>query len=137
MFNADEILLKDQIKYKWMAAKELLEINEGLSRSYISDILTQLKENEVEIPNYFRKLFCFKCFNIFDIGVNCNVFVNLDKNDKETVLMNYKCLNCKHIQCVKSKKTKEEMNKRRQSADTLNRSKDNKRRKLLTSSLKD
>ena len=97
---------EETINFYWELAKEADKVDKQLSASYINELLETMKEQNKELPEYSKKLFCLKCFSIFHIGENCKVTTGSCKKHPNTKFIEYHCLCCKNTQRINVSRAK-------------------------------
>jgi len=118
-----------QIDHFWDVALKMREISDGLSRVAISEMLELMRQERLDIPTHFKKLFCFKCFTIFEVGKNMKVNVVSKRNHPNLKIVEYHCLYCRNKQAINHLRAKEfqRVNKIEEERPKMK----NERRKLL------
>lgn len=89
-----------QIQHYWEMALNSLEFSPELSRSIIEQMLQTIRNHEMPIPSYFKKLFCFKCLTIYVPGKNVSVHVSSFKKHPNLKVVSYYCLSCHYTQRI-------------------------------------
>lgn len=97
---------EDNVSYFWNLAIASNSISPQLSKSMIFEMLESIKASDKPIPEYFKKLFCFKCFTIFEIGKNFKVTIRAIKKRPNMKMIEYHCLSCQNIQRINAKRSK-------------------------------
>lgn len=95
------------IDHLWDVVLVSKDVSPGLASSLVQEILETMKIEHQEIPDHYKKLFCFKCFNIFKIGENCKVTIGGCKKHPNTKFLEYHCLKCKGCQRINVQRNKE------------------------------
>ena len=101
---------EENIQHFYDLAREARKFSPELSKTMVSEMLQSIKESNKPIPEYFKKLLCYKCFSLFEIGKNCKVAVHSNKKHPNLKIVEYHCLDCKNTQrinCLRAKKVVE------------------------------
>lgn len=115
IFNSDDrnsfkinLVMDDEnnIQYYWDLAIASQKISPQLSKSLIYEMLDSIKAADKPIPEYFKKLFCYKCFTIFEFGTNARITIRATKKHPNMKMIEYRCLNCQNIQRINAQRIK-------------------------------
>lgn len=97
---------ENQIQYYWNLAVTSNKISSQISKSMISEMLQSIKASDKQTPEYFKKLFCFKCFTIFEFGENVKITIKSTKKHPNMKMIEYRCLSCQNIQRINAQRLK-------------------------------
>ncbi|EAX99826.1 hypothetical protein TVAG_088080 [Trichomonas vaginalis G3] len=95
------------IQHYWDTAVKLNEVSPELSASMLREMMEELREERKDIPPYFKKMFCFKCFSLFHLGENCQVTIGGNSKHPNIKYIEYNCSKCKNIQRINVQRSKE------------------------------
>ena len=105
--NEDEdSRVMNTIQYYWELALASNRISPQLSKSMIFEMLESIKASDKPIPDYFKKLFCFKCFAIFKFGENVKITISATKKHPNMKIIEYRFLGCQNIQRINAQRLK-------------------------------
>jgi RNase P subunit RPR2 len=90
----------------WDLAVASCNISPSLSRTAVLEMLEAVKSSGKSVPEYFRKLFCLKCFSIFSQGRNCKILVRCAHKHPNLKVIEYHCLSCGHTQRMNCQRSK-------------------------------
>lgn len=97
---------ESSIQHFWELAVSAYHISPELSKTMISEMLESIKQADKPIPDYFKKLFCFKCFHLFEVGKNMKISIRSHKKHPNLKIIEYHCLSCQNTQRINAQRSK-------------------------------